>query len=84
MKDSLLLMVIHRHLLSITAKLIEVLEHHTEKADKDISPELKNEYKRFRKQANNLIEGFNEDLHKLIKIDYSLKELEEKEEKNNV
>jgi hypothetical protein len=81
MKDSLMLMCIHRHMLSITAKLIEVLEHHTQKADGDISPKLKNKYKEFRNHANNLIEGFNDDLHKLIRLDYELKELEEKEEK---
>jgi hypothetical protein len=79
MKDSLLIMNIHRHLLHITAKLITVLEHHTEKQEKDISPELKMKYKDFRTHAHNLIEEFNNSLHHLIKIDTELKELEDKE-----
>ena len=79
MKDSLLLMKIHRHLLITTAKLIEILEHQTEKTDKDISPELKMKYKEFKNHAHKLIEEFNASLHNLVRIDTELKELEDKE-----
>ena len=79
MKDSLLLMCVHRHLLQITAKLIEILERNMEKSSKDISPELKIKYKEFRTHAHNLIEEFNDSLHHLIRIDTELKELEDKE-----
>ena len=79
MKDSLLLMCVHRHLLQITAKLIEILERNMEKSSKDISPELKVKYKEFRTHAHNLIEEFNDSLHHLIRIDTELKELEDKE-----
>jgi len=79
MKDSIKLMCIYRHYLSITSKLIEVLEHYTAKADKDISPELKKKYKEFRNHAHKLIEYINQDLHFLIKLDFELKEMENNE-----
>jgi hypothetical protein len=74
-------MKIHRHYLLTTARLIEILERHMKKSEKDISPELKNKYKEFRTHAQNLIEDFNNSLHHLVRLDTELKELEEKEEK---
>jgi hypothetical protein len=80
MKDSLMLMNIYRHYLSITSKLIEILERNMKKSSGNVSPELKCKYKEFQKHAHILIESFNDDLHKLTRLDYELKELEEKEE----
>lgn len=80
MKDSLKLMQIYRQYLEITGGLIELLEAHCNKSE-NISDKLKEKYLEFRKHSNNLIEGMNTDLHKLIKIDYELKEIEELEKK---
>jgi len=85
MKYSMILMGIYRRFLNITSELIEILERHCKNMhENSFSPELKEKYSEFRKHTHNLIESFNDDLHKLIRLDYELKELETLEkEKNN-
>lgn len=85
MKDSIQLMQIYKGYLELTGELVALLENHLHKMEKNnLSEELKNKYKEFRKQVQKLIEYINTDLHILIKVDYELKELEELEnEKNN-
>ena len=79
MKASLLIMTIYKRYLRITADLITILEKKLEKMNGNVSPEVKEKYKEFRNHAHTLIEDFNTDLHKLLRIDWELKELEEKE-----
>jgi len=84
MKYSMILMGIYRKFLAITSELIEILERHCKNMNEsNISPELKVKYSEFRNHTHNLIESFNEDLHKLIRLDYELKELEILEKEKN-
>ncbi len=78
MKDSLLLMDIYKRYLNVTHDLISILERNYKKErENGESEELKSKYKEFRKHAHGLIEGLNDDLHKLLKVDWDLKELED-------
>lgn len=79
MKDSLLLMDIYKRYLQITADLITILERNWKKERNGSSDELKSKFRKFRELAHNVIESINEDLHKLLKIDWQLKELEDDE-----
>ena len=80
MKDSILLMDIYKRYLQTTADLITILQRNYEKAEKNgKNKELSNKYKEFQRHAHRLIEKFNTDLHILLRIDYELKALEEKE-----
>ena len=84
MRDSIALMAIYRKYLEISGNLIEILERHYAKADKNnISDTLKNKYAEFSKHSHNFIEQWNNDLHVLLRIDAELKEIEniEKREK---
>lgn len=80
-KDSILLMQIYRRYLEITAELITILERTYEKED-DVSEELKQKIKGFRKHAHSTIESLNVNLHKLLRLDWELKEIEERENGN--
>lgn len=85
MKDSIQVMDIYKRYLNITADLITILERHfkdLQDADGDISEELKLKYSEFRKHAHSIIESLNVDLHSLLKIDWELKEIEDKENGN--
>jgi len=84
MKDSIALMQIYRGYLELTGDLVSLLENHLEKSkNNNLSKNLKEKYKEFRKHSYNLTERLNADLHKLIKIDYELKNLEELENEKN-
>jgi hypothetical protein len=77
MKDSIALMQIYRNYLEITGDLVSLLERHCEKVqNNNLSDTMKNKYMEFRNHAHNLIENINDDLHKLIRIDSELKEIE--------
>jgi len=81
MRDSLLLMDIYKRYLNVTHDLISILERNYEKEiNNGDSEELKVKYKEFRQHAHRLIESLNEDLHKLLRLDWELKELEDKAE----
>lgn len=79
MKDSLLLMNIYKRYLNVTHDLITILERNYEKEQNGGSEELKDKYTEFRKHAHSIIEDLNVDLHKLLRLDWELKELEDKE-----
>lgn len=82
-KDSILLLEIYQRYLQVTSDLITILQRNYEKAEANgENKKLADKYKEFRLHAHNTIESLNEDLHKLLKIDYELKDLEEEE--NNV
>ena len=81
MRDSLLLYDIYKRYLNVTHDLITILERHYE--SKSTSPEIKEKHEEFRLHTHNLIEGLNEDLHKLLKIDTEVKNLEKEERKEN-
>lgn len=78
-KDSFLLMDIYKRYLNTTSDLITILERNIKKEGSVKSKEIKNKLKEFRRHTHNLIEKLNEDLHLLLKIDHSLKEIEDKE-----
>ena len=78
MRDSQILITIYRKYLEVTSDLVGVLEKHYEKLDTD-SEELKKKRKEFVKHAQNIIQQFHEDLHKLFRISWELKELEKNE-----
>jgi molybdenum-dependent DNA-binding transcriptional regulator ModE len=82
MKDSLKLMDIYKRYLQLTADLVTILERSFKKAQNGGSDEYKAKLHEFRRHAHNLIEKLNEDLHKLLRIDWELKELEDKEKEN--
>ena len=77
-KDSILLMDIYRRYLQVTADLVEILERNYEAINNGGSQEEKNKREEFIKHAQGTIESFNEDLHKLLKISWELRELEKK------
>ena len=82
MKDSLVLMSIYRKNLEISECLIELLERHCQNtSDRPISETLKNKYTEFGKHVHSFIEGWNNDLHVLLRINYELKEIEDRETK---
>jgi len=78
-KDSLLLMNIYKRYLNVTHDLITILERNYEKEQNGRSGELKDKYVEFRDHAHSIIEDLNVDLHKLLRLDWELKELEDKE-----
>ena len=79
MKDSILLMDIYKRYLETTADLITILQRNYEKAEKNgHNEELKKKYQEFQQHAQKLIEKFNTDLHILLRIDWELKDLEDK------
>jgi hypothetical protein len=82
MKDSILLIDIYKRYLQVTSDMMTIVERQFEKAQNGISDELREKYKEFRKHTQTTIESFNEDLHKLLKISWELKELEEDENIN--
>jgi hypothetical protein len=75
MKDTITLYNIYKDYLVTTVKLIELLEKHTQKASKNNARALTGKYQEFADHAHNLIVCFNEDLHKLLRINQELKEL---------
>jgi len=80
MKDSIRIMEIYRKYLETTGELIEILEGHCKDIQKNnVSDALKNKYKEFRKHTNKLVTNLNNDLHTMLRLDYSLKELEDLE-----
>lgn len=81
-KDSILLMQIYRRYLQVTADLITILERTYEKESNGVSDELKTKIREFRKHAHTTIEKFNIDLHALLKLDWELKDIEERENGN--
>jgi len=78
MRDSQILMDIYKRYLDVTSDLVEILERHYEKLDKD-SVQLKEKRKTFVKHAQNIIQQFHNDLHILFKISWELGELEKEE-----
>jgi len=78
MKDSILLMDIYKRYLQTTSDLITILERNFDKENKTKIIELKKKYKEFQKHAHVIIENLNADLHKLLRLDWELKDLEEK------
>jgi len=80
MKDSIRIMEIYRKFLETTGELVEILEKHCKNIQvNNISDELKNKYKEYRKHTQKLISNLNDDLHILLRIDYEVKELEQLE-----
>jgi len=80
MKDSLLLMNIYKRYLNVTYDLITILERNYEKEiNEEFSDESKEKYRHFREHAHNFIENLNDDLHTLLRLDWELKKLEDKE-----
>ena len=81
MKDSLLLMDIYKRYLNVTHDLISILERSYEKENGNPSEELRKKFKEFRQHAHGLIESLNQDLHSLLRIDWELKEIEDREKR---
>lgn len=75
MKDSQLLIQIYRRYLEVTGDLITVLERHFEKMETDTN-EVKEKRESFVKHAQGTIDSFHDDLHKLCKMSWEIKELE--------
>jgi len=80
-RDSLLLYNIYKRYLNVTNDLITILERRYE--SKSTSHEIKKKHEEFRLHTHNLIEGLNKDLHKLLRIDMEVKNLEKEERKEN-
>ena len=79
MRDSLAVMSLYKQYLQLTGDLINILESYMQRSNEEqSSTELKAKYKEFTEHAHKLILWLNEDLHMLIKLDYELKEIEEK------
>lgn len=77
MHYSITLMGIYRKYLAVTAELISILERRCKLYEKYQMPEnLCKKCNEFTKHAHDIIETFNIDLHKLIRLDYELKDLE--------
>ena len=74
LRDSQKIIDVYRRYLEITGDLVTILERHYEKLDTDI--ELKEKRKEFVKHANKIIHIFNDDLHKLLKISFELRNIE--------
>ena len=82
MKDSLKLMEIYRKYLEITEGLIDILERHCQKVEKNnLSDNLTQKYSEFRKHTHCFIEQWNDDLHVLLRLDHELKTIEDIEKK---
>jgi hypothetical protein len=80
MKDSLILLDIYKRYLSVTHDMIVVLERCIAKKSKVASNKiLIQKYREFEEHSRNMVEDFNTDLHKLIRLDSELKRLEEDE-----
>ena len=77
MRDSILLMNIYKRYLQTTSDLVSILERQYVKMDSVTDTEITEKYKEFRKHAHNIIEDLNTNLHKLLRIDWELKELED-------
>ena len=76
MKDNIRLYNIYSEYLKTTVKLINLLEKYAEKQlASNVSPDTHIKYDEFSNHAHTLIESFNEDLHKLLRINQELKEL---------
>lgn len=75
MKATILLYNIYTEYLKTTVKLVELLEQYAEKEITDVNPDAKKKYTEFANHAHELILTFNEDLHKLLRINQELKEL---------
>jgi len=78
-KDAVRLMDVYKKYLEATADLVSVAERHNERNAGEVSDELITKQKEFQTHIHNLIEQINNDLHTIIKINWELKALEEKE-----
>ena len=74
LRDSQKLINIYRRYLETTGDLVTILERHYEKLDTD--DELKEKRKEFVIHAHKTISQMHEDVHKLFKLSYELKDLE--------
>ena len=77
LRDSQKLIDIYRRCLEIAGDLVTILERHYDKLDSDI--ELKEKRKEFVTHAQKTISQFSEDIHKLFRLSYELKDLEKGE-----
>jgi hypothetical protein len=76
MKDSLVLIEIYKKYLAITSEMVTILERHFQELDSD-NPEVKEKRTAFLKHAQGTITSFNDDLHKLFRLTWELKDVED-------
>jgi len=82
-KDVKSLIDIYKRYLAVTADLVTILERNYDKLEAETYLKidvngLREKREEFLKHAHSTIEDFNADLHKLLRLSWELKEIEQK------
>ena len=75
-QDVKLLIDIYKRYLNVTSDLVEILERNYDKVSLEKNG-LQAKRKEFIKHGHKVIEEFNADLHKLLRLSWELKDIEE-------
>lgn len=75
-QDVKLLMDVYKRYLNVTSDLVVILERNYDKLEHE-TDNIKEKREEFLKHAHGTIEEFNVDLHKLLRLSWELKELED-------
>lgn len=75
-QDVKLLIDIYKRYLDVTSDLVVILERNYDKLENETNG-LKAKREEFLKHGHKVIESFNEDLHKLLRISWELRSLQD-------